>query len=103
MGKGTSEGLADPGCAYLVVVAKNTAENRPDVTTVRAFVAHASQGIVYDTAVWHQPMTVLGKAMDFTCVETQIGDGSSADCEIVELERVVRLRLPKDYARTKQE
>jgi len=103
MGKGTSEGLADPGCAYLVVVAKNTAENRPDVTTVRAFVAHASQGIVYDTAVWHQPMTVLGKAMDFTCVETQIGDGSSADCEIVDLERVVRLRLPKDYARTKQE
>ncbi|KAJ7217868.1 galactose-binding domain-like protein [Mycena pura] len=116
MGKGASEGLADPGCAYLVVVAKNATENRPDVTTVRAFVAHASQGIVYDTAVWRecvdriicagtlrfrtdQPMTVLGKAMDFACVETQIGDGSSADCEIVELERVVRLRLPKDYAR----
>lgn len=24
--------------------------------------------------------------MDFTCVETQIGDGSKADCEILELE-----------------
>ncbi|KAJ7178372.1 galactose-binding domain-like protein [Mycena crocata] len=95
MGKGSGEGLADPSCAYLVVVAKNAADGRPDVTTVRAFVANASQGIVYDTAVWHQPMTVLGKALDFTCVETQVGDGSLADCEIVELERTVRLRIPQ--------
>jgi hypothetical protein len=26
-----------------------------------------------------------GQPMDFTCVETQIGNGSKADCEIVEL------------------
>ncbi|KAJ7091204.1 allantoicase [Mycena epipterygia] len=97
MGKGTGEGLADPGCAYLVVVAKNAADGRPDLTTVRAFVANASQGIVYDTAVWHQPMTVLGKALDFTCIETQVGDGGSADCEIVELESAVRLKLPKGH------
>jgi hypothetical protein len=32
------------------------------------------------------PMAVLGKAMDFTCVETQIGNGDVADCEIVELD-----------------
>jgi allantoicase len=24
--------------------------------------------------------------MDFTCVETQIGDGDKADCEIVDLD-----------------
>ncbi|KAJ6594094.1 allantoicase [Mycena capillaripes] len=82
MGKGPGEGLVNPGCAYLVVVAKNGADGRPDATTVRAFVANASQGIVYNTAVWHQPMT----ALDFACVETQVGDGGSADCEIVELE-----------------
>ncbi|KAF7361671.1 putative allantoicase [Mycena venus] len=98
MGKGPGEGLADPGCVYLVVVAKNGADGGPDVKTVRAFVANASQGIVYDTAVWHQPMTVLGKAMDLACVETQVGDGGLADCEIVELESAVRLRLPKEYA-----
>ncbi|KAJ6500130.1 allantoicase [Mycena vitilis] len=97
MGKGPGEGLADPGSAYLVVVAKNATDGRPDVTTVRAFVANASQGIVYNTAVWHQPMTVLEKAMDFACVETQVGDGGTADCEIVELERVVRLKLRKEY------
>ncbi|KAJ7859725.1 allantoicase [Mycena leptocephala] len=97
MGKGTGEGLSDPGSAYLVVVAKNAANGRPDVTTVRAFVANASQGIVYDTAIWHQPMTVLGKAMDLACVETQVGDGGLADCEIVELESVVKLKLPKAF------
>ncbi|KAJ7902090.1 allantoicase [Mycena olivaceomarginata] len=97
MGKGLGEGLVDPGSAYLVVVAKNGADGRPDVQTVRAFVANASQGIVYDTAVWHQPMTVLGKAMDLACVETQVGDGGLADCEIVELESAVRLKLPKEH------
>ncbi|KAJ6499056.1 galactose-binding domain-like protein [Mycena sanguinolenta] len=97
MGKGPGEGLADPGCTYLVVVAKNGDDNRPDVKTVRAFVANASQGIMYDTAAWHQPMTVLGKAMDFACVETQVGDGRLADCEIVELESAVGLKLPTEY------
>ncbi|KAJ7268746.1 allantoicase [Mycena haematopus] len=99
MGKGPNEGPADPGSTYLVVVAKNGADGRPDVKTVRAFVANASQGIVYNTAVWHQPMTVLGKAMDFACVETQVGDGGLADCEIVELESAVGLKLPKEYSR----
>jgi len=97
MGRGSGEGLADPGTAYLVVVAKNAADGQPDLSTVRAFVANASQGIVYNTAVWHQPMTVIRKALDFTCVETQVGDGGSADCEIVELERVVGLKIPREY------
>lgn len=36
--------------------------------------------------------------MDFTCVETQVGDGSKADCEIVEFDSrggVLKLMLPK--------
>lgn len=31
--------------------------------------------------------------MDFTCVETQIGNGERADCEVVELEGVIELHL----------
>ena len=30
-------------------------------------------------------MVLDEQPMDFTCVETQIGDGGKADCEIVEL------------------
>ncbi|KAF7306049.1 putative allantoicase [Mycena chlorophos] len=93
MGKGAGEGLSDPGSAYLVVVAKTANNGQPDLSNVRAFVATAAQGIVYNMAVWHQPMTVLEKGMDFSCVETQIGDGSGSDCEIVELEEPVWLRL----------
>jgi allantoicase len=36
--------------------------------------------------------------MDFTCVETQIGNGEKADCEIVELDCSqggYKLRVPK--------
>ena len=57
-----------------------------------------------------QPMTVLDKvsrkslvmqsihyfllqALDLACVETQIGDGSLMDCEIVELACSIHLQL----------
>ncbi|KAG2747366.1 Allantoicase [Suillus brevipes Sb2] len=91
------EALKEPGSAYLVVVAHNGADDKPDFNTLRAFVASAGQGIMYNTAIWHQPMTVLYKPMDFTCVETQIGNGDKADCEILELEagEVVMLALPR--------
>jgi allantoicase len=75
-----SSGLEDPGMFYLVVVAKNGVEDKPDLDTLRAFVASGAQGVVYDTAVWRtwsrahrifilliifrfldQPMTVLGR------------------------------------------
>jgi allantoicase len=61
---------------YLVVVAKNGPDDRPDIGTLRAFVARGNQGITYNTGIWRtqcpiytsqavlnshadQPMTVL--------------------------------------------
>ncbi|KAH6914382.1 allantoicase [Coprinopsis sp. MPI-PUGE-AT-0042] len=97
MGRGTGEAIADPSSRYLVVVARNGPDEKPDLKTLRAFLATSAQGVVYGTAVWHQPMTVLDKPMDLACVETQIGDGSLSDCEILELdmtETVYKLQLP---------
>ncbi|EIM81146.1 Allantoicase [Stereum hirsutum FP-91666 SS1] len=74
------------GKKYLVVVTKNGEDGAPDLKTMRAFVAHGGQGIVYKTAVWHQPMTVLDGTMDLACVETQMGNGDKTDCEIVQLD-----------------
>ncbi|KAI0268773.1 allantoicase [Gloeopeniophorella convolvens] len=79
---------------YLVVVAKNGSDDRPDISSLRAFIAQANQGIVYNTGTWHQPMTVLDGPMDLACVETQIGNGEAVDCEVIDLrqesgERVV--------------
>ncbi|KAH8119087.1 allantoicase [Phellopilus nigrolimitatus] len=81
-----SDSLDKPGRAYLVVVAQNGKDDKPDLSTLKAFLAGAGQSVVYATGVWHHPMVVLETTMDFTCVETQIGDGSTADCEIVYLD-----------------
>jgi len=54
MGSGPDEGLEDPAKRYLVVVAHNGQDDRPDLSTVRAFVASTAQGIVYNTAVWRE-------------------------------------------------
>lgn len=41
-------------------------------------------------------MLICLQSMDFACVETQIGDGSAADCEIIELDeaQVATIKLP---------
>lgn len=44
---------------YVIVVAENGEDDKPDMRTLRAFIAHSSQGVVYGKAIWHQPMTVL--------------------------------------------
>ncbi|KAI0040004.1 Allantoicase [Auriscalpium vulgare] len=71
---------------YLVAVARNGNDDGPDLSTLRAFLVDADQGVVYNTAVWHLPMTVLDEIMDLACVETQIGNGDKADCEVVDLQ-----------------
>ncbi|RPD59871.1 allantoicase [Lentinus tigrinus ALCF2SS1-6] len=85
-GVGFGDALAEPGTQYLVIVAKNGADDRPNLASMRAFIASAGQAIVYDTGIWHHPMAVLHKPMDFTCVETQIGNGDRLDCEVVDLD-----------------
>lgn len=44
----------DEGAAYLVVVAKNGLDDRPDIGTLRAFRTRGNQGIVYNTGVWRK-------------------------------------------------
>lgn len=61
MGKGGAEGLSETSERYLVVVSRNGEDDKPDIATLRAFWASTAQGIVYDTGIWHQPMTVLDK------------------------------------------
>lgn len=54
MGQGAGEGLSETADRYLVVVAKNGEDNRPDLKTTRAFVATTAQGVVYDTCIWRE-------------------------------------------------
>lgn len=54
MGRGGGEGLSDPGTSYLVVVAQNGEDDKPDFKTLRAFLASSAQGIVYKTGLWRK-------------------------------------------------
>lgn len=61
---------------YLVVVALGA--ERPDLSTLTAFVASGSQGITYHPGVWHHPMIALDEETDFTCLVWE--DDSEMDC-----------------------
>ncbi|KAJ1966329.1 Allantoicase [Dispira parvispora] len=47
------------GGDYLVIVALNGADDRPDVATLRAFIGRPWQGITYRPGIWHHPMVAL--------------------------------------------
>lgn len=78
--------LEKPGRAYLVVVAKNGEDDKPDLCTLRAFVAGAGQAVVYATGVWRKWLCLT---MDFICKELMSGftfslkrppNGSTRNC-----------------------
>ncbi|KAJ3152443.1 hypothetical protein HDU86_005624 [Geranomyces michiganensis] len=54
---------------YLVIVALNDpATDRPDPTTLKAFVAAHAQGVSYDAGTWHHPMVAMGAGHTDFCV-----------------------------------
>ncbi|KAF8739571.1 Allantoicase, partial [Rhizoctonia solani] len=98
---GFEEPLPKAGRAYLVIVALNGVDDKPDLSTLRAFVASTAQGISYNMGVWHHPMISLETAIDFCCVETQIGTPDNhLDCEIVERWRQQPPLRSERYKRT---
>lgn len=54
MGQGGGEGIADPATSYLVVVAHSGPDDKPDMKTLKAFVATAAQGISYNAGIWRK-------------------------------------------------
>ena len=63
--------LKETAKAYLVVVAQNGKDDKPDLGTMRAFIATSAQGIVYNTGIWrksHRTLFTTNKAK----VEDQI-------------------------------
>ena len=70
---------------FLVVVCLGT--DKPDISTLKAFLAVKSQGITYRPGVWHHPLIAMDRPTDFACLVWE--DGTSDDCEVVKLERNV--------------
>jgi ureidoglycolate lyase len=64
---------------YLALVALG--DDRPDLSTLAAFVATGAQGVSYRPGVWHHPMIALDGETDFACFAWE--DGSPDDCAVV--------------------
>ena len=74
---------------FLVVVCLGA--DKPDLSTLRVFLATGSQGITYRPGVWHHPLIAMDRRTDFACLIWE--DGTSGDCEVVKLARSVRVEL----------
>jgi ureidoglycolate lyase len=59
----------------LVIVARG--DERPDLSTLAAFVANG-QGISYAPGVWHHPLVALDEELDLACFVHE--DGGPGDC-----------------------
>ena len=70
---------------YLVVVCLGT--DKPDLSTLKAFLATKAQGITYRPGVWHHPLIAMDRETDFACLIWE--DGTSNDCEILKLNQNV--------------
>ena len=66
MGEASGENaLENPGKRYLVIVAHNGADDKPDLQSMRAFVASAGQGIMYNMGIWRKSLISLSRVSDF--------------------------------------
>ncbi|KAJ1920393.1 Allantoicase [Mycoemilia scoparia] len=50
---------------YIVVVADNGPDDKPVMSSIKAFVATGTQGINYNHNTWHSPMVCINKVVDF--------------------------------------
>jgi allantoicase len=56
MGKTAPVGRKElgPGGAYIAVVALNGADDKPDLSTIKAFLVQSSQGVSFHAGVWRE-------------------------------------------------
>ena len=76
--KGSQAWIPLHGASFVVVVAPNGPDDRPDETRLRAFHARMGQGVNYRSGIWHHPLLALGEAGDFAVVD-RIGTDPNCD------------------------
>jgi ureidoglycolate lyase len=78
--------------AYLLVVAKDTGREQPNLATISAFRVGAHQAISYHSGTWHAGMATLGRPGTFAVLIHE--DGSEADCEFIDLPQKLLVSWP---------
>ncbi|PIA19647.1 ureidoglycolate hydrolase [Coemansia reversa NRRL 1564] len=85
--QGATETDPDAPC-YLVIVAENGLDDRPDLNTIRAFAANLTQGVNYKANSWHSPMVAIGQRVNFVVLVWENGV-KLQDCEEASISTVV--------------
>jgi ureidoglycolate lyase len=85
LGSQTFVPLAGARCVVLVALGAD----RPDLATLSAFAVAGDQGITLHPGTWHHPLISLDDG-NYLVVERM---GSAVDCDVVQLDTPVRLRL----------
>ncbi len=67
---------------FIVVVAPNGANNRPDEHRIRAFYAAGHQGVNYHAGTWHHPLLTLSAPGNFIVIDRI---GSTPNCDECDL------------------
>lgn len=93
MGKTAAEGVEElaPGGAYIAVVALNGKDDKPDVSTLRAFLITSSQGVSYHAGIWRKypnPHVALADNTDHAMLSVD-GPGDYACVEAVSIYRIL--------------
>ncbi|KAJ2743853.1 Allantoicase [Coemansia sp. BCRC 34301] len=73
---------------YLVIVAENGSDDKPDLNTIRAFAASSTQGINYKANSWHSPMVTIGQRVNFVVLVWENGVALQ-DCDEAPISPVI--------------
>ncbi|KAG0163875.1 Allantoicase [Apophysomyces sp. BC1015] len=73
---------------YLVIVALNGKDDKPDMSTMKAFIATSKQGVNYRQGTWHHPMIALENETDFAVLVHESGTPQD-DCQEVDVPEIV--------------
>lgn len=75
---GSQSWIPADGASFVIVVAPNGANDRPDETGICAFLADGGQGVNYFQGTWHHPLMTLGRKGKFVVVD-RIGSAPNCD------------------------
>ncbi|KZE33198.1 ureidoglycolate lyase [Crenobacter luteus] len=82
---GSQAFIPSSGAPFIVVVAPNGADDKPDESQLKGFIVRGDQGVNYHRGTWHHPLVTLGCEGDFIVVDR---GGPGHNCDEVQLSQV---------------
>ena len=82
---GSQAFIPTSGASFIVAVAPNGGDDKPDENGLRAFLVRGNQGVNYSRGTWHHPLVTLGSKGDFIIVDR---GGPGHNCDEIDLSQV---------------